>query len=60
MIKCNVRQYEIYGTPDLICVETVQLLRAVRDRLIAEKGPIEGRIMYAAMLEIAEKNPKEG
>ena len=60
MVKCNVREYEIYGTPDLICVETVQLLRAVRDRLIAEKGPIEGRIMYAAMLEIAEKNSREG
>ena len=59
MVKCNFRQYEIYGTSDLICVETVQLLRAVKERLIAEKGPIEGRIMYTAMLEIAEKNPKE-
>lgn len=60
MVKCNVREYEIYGTTDLICVETVQLLRAVRDRLIAEKGPIVGRIMYTAMLEIAERNQKEG
>ena len=60
MIKCNVTQYEMYGSIDQICVETVQLLRAVKGRLIAEKGLHDGQIWYRAILETADTNPKEG